>query len=233
MRAALWLAAFAIGCGTPPEETPPVASDPAATAAPLTSGDVIVLGVAYPVDDATRHAEFTAFRDSLIGIVARRDTLALFALFTPEVKLSHGGDTGREGLRTVWEYDQPTTQLWTVLNDVLRHGGVLWSDSQFVAPYTNQALPDSLDPFEHLIVRDSNVMVYAMPDASTAPIARLDYAIVRSGELHAEPAWRTVRLTDGRSAFVRDEHLRSTIDHRIYFERIAGRWMITVFLAGD
>jgi hypothetical protein len=233
MRAAVLLLSVAVSCGAPPADAPPIAADSVAAVARLTSDEVIVLGTARPVDDAPRHPEFAAFRDSLLGIVERRDTLALFALLTPEVKLSHGGDYGLEGLRTIWEFDQPGTQLWAVLDDVLHHGAVMWSDSAFVAPYTNTALPDSLDPFEHLIVRDTNVMVFITPDTSSTPIARLDYAIVRAGDFHAEPAWRTVRLTDGRSAYVRDEHIRSPIDHRIYFERIAGRWMITVFLAGD
>jgi hypothetical protein len=42
-----------------------------------------------------------------------------------------------------------------------------------------------------------------------------------------------VTLGNGRSGFVRREHVRSVIDYRATFEKVDGKWLMTTFLAGD
>lgn len=194
---------------------------------------VQTFGKAYPVDEGPRDAVFAAFRDSLLRIVGRRDTTALFAVIAPDIKSSLGGDEGIPDLREQWRLSAPDTELWAVLEDVLRHGGRFASREAFYAPYTFQALPDSLDAFGYLVVRDSAVVVRERPDTASAVLAILSYDIVRAGPDWDGSAWRAIALGDGRVGYVEESRIRSAIDYRAGFERRQGRWWLVVLVAGD
>ncbi len=191
------------------------------------------LGKARPVDDASRDPVFAAFRDSVLRIVARRDTSALLAIVAPEIKSSFGGDDGIAGFRAHWKLGEADTKLWSVLEDVLRHGGRFGSPDAFWAPWTFQALPDSLDAFEHLMVRDSAVAVHERADSASAVLGLLSYDIVRAGAYAPESAWRAIKLADGRDGYVASQHIRSAVEYRAGFERRSGRWWLVILVAGD
>jgi hypothetical protein len=194
---------------------------------------VPTFGKATPVDEGPRDPEFAAFRDSLLRIVGRRDTTALLAVLAPEIKSSFGGDEGISAFREHWRMSEADTELWTILEDVVRHGGRFASPDAFYAPYTFQALPDSLDAFEHLIVRDSGVVVRERPDSTSAALATLSFDIVRAGPYSGETAWRAIALGEGRVGYVAGNLIRSPIDYRAGFERRKGRWLLVVLVAGD
>jgi hypothetical protein len=224
-----------LACG-PPDSRPAAevaTPDTAAIAPPATIGSVPTFGKSYPVDEASRDADFAAFRDSVLRIIARRDTTALLAILAPEIKSSFGGDDGIAGFREHWRLGEPDTELWSVLRDVLEHGGRFSGPDNFYAPYTFDALPDSLDPFDHLIVRDSAVVVRERPDAASTALATLSFDIVRAGTEAPDPAWRAIALADGRVGYVDARAIRSPIDYRAGFERRAGRWWLVVLVAGD
>lgn len=191
------------------------------------------VGKVRPLDEAARDPHFAAFRDSLLGIVARRDTTALLAIVAPEIKSSFGGGDGLAGFREHWRLDQPDSMLWAVLDDVLRHGGRFAGEESFWAPWTFLALPDTLDAFEHLIIRDSAVVVRESADPASAALGVLSYDIVRAGEYDPEAAWRAIVLADGRRGFVSAAQVRSPVDYRAGFERRAGRWWLVILVAGD
>lgn len=224
-----------LACG--PADSRPAAEiatpDSASSALSPTHVDVPTFGKAYPVDEGPRDPGFAAFRDSLLRIVERRDTTALFAVLAPEIKSSFGGDEGIAGFREHWRLREPDTELWAVLLDVLQHGGRFSGPDHFYAPYTFDALPDSLDAFEHLIVRDSGVVVRERPDAASAAVAMLSFDIVRAGPYSTDPSWRAIALADRRVGYVEGTSIRSPIDYRAGFERRAGRWWLVVLVAGD
>lgn len=233
------LALSVVACG-PAESSPPGDGTPlpAAKAAPPGTPPapavVPTFGKAYPIDEGPRDPEFAAFRDSLLRIVARRDTGALFAIMVPEIKISFGPDNGIGEFRTHWRVSDPDSRLWVLLDDVLRHGGKFSpSGGAFYAPYTFSALPDSLDAFEYLVVRDSGVVVRERPDVASAALATLSFDIVRAGPYDPESSWRAIALVDGRIGYVEGSRIRSPVDYRAGFERREGRWRLVLFVAGD
>jgi hypothetical protein len=190
-------------------------------------------GKARPRDEASRDPSLVAFRDTLLAIVQRRDSAALHARFAPAVKYSFGeSQGGAAGLFAHWREHHSLPMLWTTLHDVLTHGGVFETDG-FYAPWTFKALPDSLDSFEHLVIRDSNVVVRATPDLSDPGFGTLSYDIVRSGPYRADSVWREIKLPDGRAGHVPVEHIRSPVDWRMGMRKYGGRWLIDFFVAGD
>lgn len=221
-----------LACGSrdaaPPGETAAGASGQEQ----LRPGIVPTFGKAFPVDEGPRDPEFAALRDGLLRIVALRDTTALLALLVPDVKNSFGGDDGIQGFRDHWRLGEPDTELWTVLGDVLRHGGKFTPPGRFAAPWTFFALPDSLDAFEYLIVRDSAVAVHERADVTSRVIARLSFDIVRAGPYQPGP-WRAIALADSGSGYVQASRIRSPVDYRAAFERREGRWRLVFLVAGD
>src|ERR1043166_5884474 len=103
----------------------------------------------------------------------------------------------------------------------------------FVAPWTFQALPDSLDAFEYLIVRDSGAVMQTSAGSGTrdSGIGTLSYDIVRMGVARGDSAWRGIQLPDGRAGWVAAEHIRSPVEYRIGLRRFGTRWMIDFFVS--
>ncbi len=216
-----------------PAETDPSAETPDAPAPPSAPAHLPSIGKVRPLDEAARDPQFAAFRDSLLRIVARRDTTALLAIVAPEIKSSFGGNDGLAGFREQWRLGQPDSKLWSVLDDVLRHGGRFSGAESFWAPWTFLALPDSLDAFEHLIIRDSAVVVRETAGPASAVLGLLSYDIVRAGEYDPEAAWRAIALADGRRGYVAVAQIRSPVDYRAGFTRRDGRWWLVILVAGD
>lgn len=222
-RGAVLLAAIlALACGPREADAP--------EAAPLV---VPTYGKALPVDEAPNDSGFAAFRDSVLRMVAARDTAALMAIVAPDIKNSFGGNDGAAEFRAQWRLSEPDSELWAILADVLRHGGRFSGPDAFTAPYTFMALPDSLDAFEHLIVRAADVPVHAGRDSTSAILARLSHDIVRAGPYDPETTWTAIALAGDGIGYVAADLVRSAVDYRLRFERREGRWLLVFLLAGD
>ena len=79
------------------------------------AGPPVVTGTFRPVDDGAAVAGFGAFRDSLLAVVARRDTVALLATVADGARLSFGDDAGGPaGVRAMWFSGTPPggVALW-------------------------------------------------------------------------------------------------------------------------
>ena len=186
------------------------------------------------VDEASKDPSLLAFRDTLLAIVARRDSAALHARFAGTVKYSFGDSQGgARGLFAHWHRHHSMDSLWSTLDDVLRHGGQFSDTESFYAPWTFRSLPDSLDAFEYLIVRDTNVVVRATADFADPGFGTLSYDVVRAGGERADSLWRGIRLPDGRVGYVEAKNMRSPVEWRIGMRRYGSRWLIDFFVAGD
>ncbi|MCC7001089.1 MAG: hypothetical protein IT357_02945 [Gemmatimonadaceae bacterium] len=241
MRAFVWLTlAVTIACAG--NEAEPEAERETALGFSLDSvsrdslsgaGDVLTYGVVQWGDTTWRVKSFAAFRDTLFTVIAARDTTALFALLAPDIKSSFGGDEGLEGFRAHWELASGSTRLWTVLQDVLMQSGRFEGLDRYVAPYTYFGLPDSLDPYTHLIARKSAVRVFARADTTSRVVGILAYHVVRLADTLPPEPWVGIALKDSAVGFVQSEFVRSPLDYRITIVREDGRWRIIYFLAGD
>jgi hypothetical protein len=231
-----------LACGAPQEAADSRASstrtDSTGRVPAVLPGDptvpIATLGRLAPEDDAPSVAAINAIRDTLLRIVAARDTTALLAFVTPETKLSFGGDEGLEGFRTLWLAPDAVGDLWQVLEDILRHGGSAPSETEFVAPWWFTArYPEAADPFTSVVAIDSAVPVYAAPDRTSPVLGVLRYDIVTVVDTLLPAAWTAVRVNDARLGFVSSAAVRSPVGYRLKLERTDGRWRLVFFLAGD
>ncbi|MFN0097878.1 MAG: hypothetical protein ACKVS7_04320 [Gemmatimonadaceae bacterium] len=197
------------------------------------AGAVLTFGRVLPADESMRDASLQAFRDTLLAIVAARDTSRLLALLDSNIKSSFGGDDGLDGFRAHWELAKGETRVWAVLQDVLSHGGTFEGPDMFVAPYSFGAFPDTLDAFSLLVVRRPAVRAYARADSMSRVVGILAYQLVRVADTVPPEPWVGIALRGDSVGFVRSEFVRSPIDYRITIARENGRWRVIYFLAGD
>ena len=200
----------------PTEDVPP--------SLPTFSGDLAL------VDDGTAVDGFDAFRDSLLGVVARQDTAALLAVVSPDARLSFG-DTpgGPDGFRQMWFDGSTAEPVWDVLERIL-DGGSAEEDGAVVVPFVGAYWPESLDPFENVAVPGQDVPAFDTPGGTE--IARLrEIALPTSGP--AEDGWQAVTLPDGQEAFVAEAETLSPVGYRATFWDDGDGWRLRSFLAGD
>ena len=242
-RIALLGCVLAAACGgnarnddsTPADST--TRADSAAVAAPqLPPGDSGARKL-LPVDQAD--SSFAAFRTTLLAALQRRDTTFLYSILAPEIKNSFGGDDSIAGFKRIWRLEQPDSSLvWGSLTRVLNMGGQLQGET-FIAPYVFSAWPNDVDAFEHIAITGTNVPAYAGP-ANAEQVASLSHSILRLEEwpdldngVPAPGSFARVKLPTGRSVWVSTAQLYSPIGWRAFFEKRNGRWIMTLFVAGD
>lgn len=218
----------------PPLASQPPAGDstPDSSAAPLPNRHKV-----EPVDDASSDPSFAAFRETLRDIVQRKDSKAFLAIVDPKIRASFGDANGIEAFRKSWKLDQPGSKLWEELGEVLRLGGS-WTPGPpkvFWAPYTFSNFPqDGPDAFSTLIVLDRDVPLKEAPSASSKTLGTLSHDIVTiaRGDRH-DGDWRKVTTSGGTTGYLPGSKVRSHIDYRAGFEKKEGKWLMTIFVAGD
>lgn len=195
---------------------------------------VLAQGDFKPVDQAASQPDFFAFRAQLQAAVARRDKEAVLALLHKDIKNSFGGNGGVDEFKQVWELDKPGTPLWDALARVLSLGGSFIGDGRFVAPYVFSRWPSGTDPYGFVAVIGSGVRVRTEASASAASTHSLSSEIVEELQTQAPTdGWVAVMLADGKTGFVDKRLVRSPLDYRAIFGKTAGRWQMTMFIAGD
>ena len=231
-------------------EDPDAGRLPATSDLGLPTTQIREAGKLYPVDEAPRDPEFVAFRQNLLATVARRDVAGLTAIVHPEIHFSFGAEHGRANFSQEWGLigmKAAQSQLWTTLEDVLRGGGTWGTDRTggerlFVAPYTFATYRGE-DAFTEAVITGEGVRARAEPDLQADIVTLLSHdvvAVVAGGRPIAETeiggrryGWTQVRVPGGQTAFVSDKFVARPIGYRAMFEPIDGRWMMTVFIAGD
>jgi len=191
-----------------------------------------------PVDEAKQDPEFLEFREQLIAAVRARDIDKVVAAASHDIKLSFGGDYGRDRFRELLVADNTGDggSYWQELQWALTLGGVFNDEHgrQFCTPYVSCNGPHQCtdcDPFETLVSVTDNAPVYLSADADAPVIARLAYETVTLLDYGAQR--QKVQLADGRIGYVSFPNFRSPIGYRAYFEKREGRWQMRLFIAGD
>lgn len=189
--------------------------------------------VLKPVDNAANDPSFLAFRSQLLKTIERKDAKALLTVVNKNIHASFGMENGIEDFKKMWGLNKPaTSQLWDELSKVLKMGGSFSNKTTFVAPYVFSEWPESKDAFENWAVIAKDVNIRAKPSMSAAVLKKVSYEILPI-EFSDNEQWVTVKLDQGKKGYIASQYIRSSVDYRAFFEKINGRWQMTVFIAGD
>ena len=216
------------------------AADSVSTLPPESAAPPAVAGLPklLPVDQAD--ASFSAFRTEVLAALQRKDTAYLYRMVAPEIKNSFGGGDSIAGFRQLWQPSNPESLVWDALSRALSMGGKL-SDSTFVFPYVYAFWPDSIDAFEHAAITGANVLAHEDADEQSPAVATLTHDIVAVESwqglgdkgVPTRASWVQIKLPSGNTAFVNGLSAYSPVSWRGFFEKRGGRWVLTMFVAGD
>ncbi len=185
-----------------------------------------------PVDSCAADPSFAAYRSELRAAIARKDREAMLAAAADDIVIDFGGGAGRAAFAKAWRLDAPqSSPLWTELEAVLELGCTKDGDA-LVAPSLFAQLPEEADAFESLLAVKPGTALRSRPQDDAPAVAPLDWHLLTlDGD--TEDGWMHASLPDGRSGYIRREHVRSPLDYRAHFRKIGGRWRITSVVAGD
>lgn len=200
-------------------------------------------------DDGPQDASFVKFRNELKSVIARKDASALFKHLASDIRIDFGGFGGRPEFEETWKPYDKDSKVWAALSLVVEQGGNFDSKVRFSAPYVYSAFPSDVDIENKVVVTNEDAVMREKPDAGAKVVRKLDRDILTLGdfvrrdgvksaayvaqhEVHPK-AWYSVKDAKGAAGFVMARDVRSPIDYRAYFEKRKGRWVITMFLAGD
>ena len=194
------------------------------------------VGKLYPVDEGPKDPSFQAFRDKVIEAAKNRDAKFILSILDPNILNSFGGNGGVKGFKETWKLDNPNSELWGLLVEILSMGGS-FIKNEFCAPYVYSKFPE-LDAFDHTVIIGEQVRVREQPGLTSPAIAILSYDIVAIAD-PTEPIkkdghpWIAIKLSTGKTGYVSKQFIRSPIDYRACFTKKNGKWRMNALVAGD
>ncbi|WP_246048738.1 SH3 domain-containing protein [Leptospira sarikeiensis] len=192
-----------------------------------------------PTHESGKDKSFTEFKKKLDQAIQSKDIKFLEKIVDPDIKFSFGADSGKKGFWTEWKLDKnpEKSEIWTTLANTLRLGIVRDETNQFISPTIFSKFPDKLDAFEYTWASGKNVNVREKPDVQSKIIDTISYQIVQLDSKEAIQSgtcsWQKVCLASGKSGYICDTYLRSSVDYRAFFTLKNKDWKLTIFVAGD
>lgn len=201
-------------------------------------------GKLLPVDDSGKSPSFKAFRNKLLEAIKARDADFLLDALDPDIKNSFGGNGGVAEFQEVWHPEDPESDVWEELEEILSLGVVLEGSVEkgyFSAPYVFQGFPDEYDAFDYGAVVRKDAVLRERPESNSAVVARLTYNIVKLVEWLPDAGqpecrtcgWYRIETLGGVTGYMSRRDARSPIDYRAIFHFRDGKWKMTAFVAGD
>lgn len=206
---------------------------------------ILEKGKLYPEDAAPLDSSFLIYRGRLLEAVQNKDLIALLSMLDQNIKCSFGDCTGKAGFAQLWELDNPDqigqSPLWQEMEKVLVEGGSFDDSGHFAAPYIYANWAETYDAYEYGVIAGRMVRMRAEPRLGTGIVKNLTHDVVKivdrdgpdetiNGETHP---WVELQTLDDKNGHVWGKFVASSIDFRAGFQKKAGDWKMTFFLAGD
>jgi hypothetical protein len=181
------------------------------------------------VDESARDPQLAALLTRIKQIAAKRDRDALQTLANPDFRVEFDEGKGPAALRKKWFSGSNPSQLWQILERILTLGGSFYSPTLFAAPYVYTRFPKDLDPLAHVVVTGA-MTLYARNSQDAAAAANAIDEILPLAAPLEPPVWLdpaayiSVRHPAAGTCFARGSEVYSPAGHRMFFEKVQGRW---------
>ncbi len=197
-----------------------------------------------PINQSEINDELTATLKGILKAVDNKNISKLLTYFDKNIKVSFGGDSGIEGLKSYWKLNKNPrkSEIWQEIKNAIEIGGTFEDDNNYWTPYVFTNFPEAYDVFENAAVVGTAVRMRDKPSLKGEIIAELDYEIVKltntegqqretiGNEIHY---WNEVIRQNNQKGYIYGKYLRSPIDYRIGMTNDSGKWLIDIFVAGD
>lgn len=198
-----------------------------------------------PEDEAERDLSLIEFRDALLLSVQRKEPEQFVTMLDYNINNGTGISSGVKSFVQKWRPEAGDSELWSVLEPVLKMGGGFVRSErgvQFCAPYVFTHFPDRFDIFGFGAVVKDNVFLMAEPTSASAQVAKVDYQILKVIDWRRVPDahgtagkfWLQVAQLDGQKGYVLKEFVRSPSDYSACFlQDRKGAWKMISLSSSD
>ncbi|MHA6316954.1 hypothetical protein ACXYN8_04750 [Altererythrobacter sp. CAU 1778] len=226
------LALSACDRSDPPSDSIKNAMDTAVEEVAGTAPAKMAEGPFAPQDGCADLEGAAEFRNRLAQAVEARDTAALLALTSDDVRLDFGGGSGHATLSE--RLGDSEYGLWKELEAILPLGCALAEGGGIVMPSYFAKTLGSRDATMSMIVTGERVPLHKAATANSEVLQSISWdAVELDGGLRPDQEFQKVRLIDGTEGFIETAMLRSYLAHRLLASSRDGIWAITAFVAGD
>jgi hypothetical protein len=171
-------------------------------------------------------------------IVAARDDARLLAMMDPKFRVEFDQGYGPAAFRRYWNPKSADSRVWGVLEHLLRTPPHAYSETLSAMPYVFARFPFDLDPLHHVVAIRSAVRLFARPEPNASQVASIDYSIIPLTKPSEPPvvipsgSYLEVQHPVAGRCFAASADICHPAAHRIFFERIGGRWRWISLAAG-
>ena len=195
-------------------------------------------GRLLPVDESDRDPTLISFMERLELAVTHREPERLVELVSGEVYNGLGKDPGIQKFAEYWKVDAIDTEIWSVLEPILKMGGGFVRSEkgvQYCAPYVFTEFPENLDVFDYGAVIEESAQLMAEPSSSSMLVATLSYHVIKIQDWRSVPDmnqtpdlfWISVSTLDGKEGFIRRQEVRSPSEFSACFlQNKQGVWKL-------
>ena len=195
-----------------------------------------------PQDEAAQDASWADFKKQLLAAAQKRDREFVLGILDSNVRSGLDGARGPAEFRRQWGLESDTTPFWEELATVLALPAAYHrpdkSQVELCVPYVAVRWPQDTEAFGGGAIIVDNAPVKSAPSAGAATMATLSFHIVEvtDWEVNDQAAqskqkWVRIRLKGGEG-YVREEQIRSPIEHAACFARTGNDWRLTGFGPG-
>jgi hypothetical protein len=197
-----------------------------------------------PQDESVNNPYLLVFIESLKKAVAKKDTHALFALFDPNITVSHGGgERGIEAFVKAYKLDQTgTSPLWKMLHRQLHLWGVTENEGDryyFCIPYTqsNKAYAQfdyDFDWYHTAVCTVKESQIWSAPNEKSEKVALLSYDIVEMDPDFSPNHFTKIQSLDGSfKGFVKTADLAFTAEPHLEIVEIESEYKVVAYAPYD
>lgn len=200
-----------------------------------------------PKDDAAADKEFSLFIAKFKKDVKDKKFESLKKSIASDVLYEIESVDGLKGFVKTWKLDKnpKKSDFWFEMDRILSMGSAYYNEEKtaYAYPYLFVTFPADYDSYEYIAVTGKKVNVRKTPDAKAPVVETIDYEIVKPMHIEPEPkndiiggikgTWIMVKTGSGKEGYIFNQFLHSPLGYRAIFEKRDGRWMMTIFLAGD
>jgi len=192
------------------------------------------------VDEGPADPGFAEFRSKLAQTVESRDAISLLSVVSDDILNTTGEERGKKAFRSRWKPEDPQSEVWRQLGDILKLGGRFNpSRTTFTAPFVYTELHAAADQIEEIgVILGKDVSLRSAPSAKSRLVEKRSHEIVKlefgespwfEDQDGGEYPWFGVGIPGSDMAFVSARFIRCPLDYHARFEKMRTVWRMTEF----
>ncbi|MGB0862135.1 MAG: SH3 domain-containing protein [Saprospiraceae bacterium] len=192
--------------------------------------------ILMPIDEISQNTNLQQTVKRIKYALKTKNVDSLLYYVADDVKISFSKN--EPDFKTFWKLSNNSnaSDIWELLENLLKLGGVFYNDKKFFIPYTFTYFPAEYNPNEFGVIISDNILMKEKPKTSSSTIGELTYEIVRiipeKRNEKDKKNWVKIKRQNESVGYIRQAFIRRPIDYRLGFRKKNGEWKIDFLMNG-